>query len=431
MDLPAPARSVEEHRAALLADLAPLAPVATPPADAVGRRLAEPVVAAVALPRFDHAAMDGFAVHASDLAPPAAADAGLPVSGTIGAGVPGPGALERGTAIRIMTGAPVPPGADAVVPFEWTTSVHGRVLVGRPVAAGANIRRAGEDVAAGDEVAAAGAVLAPRTVGLLAATGVGDVLVRPAPRVVVLTTGTELVPAGTPADRLAAGAVHDSTAVALVAELRALGAQARAVGPVGDEPEDFLVALDQAVRDADLVVTTGGISAGDRDVVKAALSGRDGFWFGPVAVRPGRPQGAGSLVVESGGSRRVPVVALPGTPAATYLAFQCFVRPVLALLAGADPVRAGVDVPVEVAAPVRRSPDRTLLLPGTYDAEGRALVLPGHAGHSQRLLARADLVLVVPPGSEDLPAGARIGAIVPAGAGDAAGIRRAAPARGQ
>ncbi|TIC88240.1 molybdopterin molybdotransferase MoeA [Nocardioides sp. GY 10113] len=422
MSDPGRIRSVDEHRAALCRDLAPLTPVALPVADAVGRVLAEPVHARVALPRFDHAAMDGFAVRAADLGAGAGTDAGLPVVGTSGAGLPGPEFLAAGTAIRIMTGAPMPTAADAVVPFEWTQDASGTagvptVRVDRPVPVGANIRRAGEDVAAGVLVAAAGAVLDPRTAGLIAATGTGSVLVHPAPRVAVLTTGTELVGAGADPDHLAAGAVHDSTAVTLVAELRALGAQAHAVGPAGDDPGDFLVRLDQAVRDVDLLITTGGISAGDRDVVKAALAGRDGFWFGPVAVRPGRPQGAGALVVDTGdGGRRVPVIALPGTPAATYLAFQCFVRPVLGLLAGGA---ATVEVQVEVAAPVRRSRDRTLLLPGRYDGDGRAEVLPGHAGHSQRLVAAADLILVVPPGSEDLPAGAKIGAIAPAGAGSA------------
>ncbi|WP_141015416.1 molybdopterin molybdotransferase MoeA [Nocardioides sambongensis] len=424
MTPPGASRAVAEHLSALLDGIGALPAVDLALADAVGRVLAADVEAAVPVPRFDHAAMDGYAVRAADIAPDVTGagagpggpggDVSLPVVAAVGAGAAGPSALEPGAAVRIMTGAPVPPGADTVVPFEATTGEGDRVRLPGDLRAGAHIRRAGEDVAAGETLARAGDPLDPRTAGLLAAAGVARVAARPAPRLVVLTTGSELVPAGTDPAHLAPGAIHDSTAVTLVAEARALGAEVRHRGPVGDDPEAFLVLLHDAVRDADLVVTTGGVSAGDHDVVKAALAGRGGFWFGQVAVRPGRPQGHGVLHVDGEqGRRAVPVVNLPGTPAASYLTFQAFVRPLLAVLSGADP---DVTVPVTLGAPVRRSPDRTLLLPGGRGEDGRAVVLPGHVGHSQRLLARTELVLVVPPGSEELPEGARIGAIVVASA---------------
>lgn len=414
-------RSFDEHRTALLAGIAALPPVTVDLTEAIGSTLAAGVRAAVALPRFDHAAMDGYAVRAAD------APGRLPVVATLEAG-DGPHVLAPGTAVQIMTGAPVPHGADAVVAFEEADRVTdpGGGLVGGEavavgaVAAGAHVRRAAEDVAHGELVAGAGSVLDPRTAGLAAATGVGRVQVHRTPRLVVLTTGAELVPAGTDPAHLREGAVHDSTAVTLLAEARARGFHAVHRGPVGDDPEDFLVLLHEAVREADLVVTTGGVSAGTRDVVKAALRRRTEFWFGPVAVRPGRPQGHGTLTVDGAdgraGRRSVPVITLPGTPSASALTFLAFVVPVLEALAGRTPSVSDV----ELAAPVRRRPDRTVLLAAAHDERGRAVVLPGHVGHSQRLLAAAELVLVVPPGDGEVAEGARIGAIALGRSGPAA-----------
>lgn len=403
-----PLRTFAEHRSSLLAGIAPLPAQRLELTAAIGGVLAADVRAAVALPRFDHAAMDGYALRSAD------APGRLPVVATLEAG-DGPHILAAGTAVRIMTGAPVPTGADAVVAFEEAAGSGTGVEIGA-VAAGAHVRRAGEDVAAGDVVAPAGTVLDPRTAGLAAATGVGSVQVHRTPRLVVLTTGAELVPAGTDADHLAAGAVHDSTAVSLVAEARARGFEVTHRGPVGDDPEDFLVLLHEAVRGADLVVTTGGVSAGTRDVVKDALGRHADFWFGPVAVRPGRPQGHGALSVDGDfGPRRVPVITLPGTPAASTLTFLAFALPVLEALAGRAPAPSGSDgsvgSEVVLGEDVRCRPDRTTLLAGRYDDHRRAVVLPGHVGHSQRLLAAAEVVLVVPPGDGAVPAGARIGAI--------------------
>lgn len=392
---------VEVHLARVLEAVRPLPAVEVDLPAALGRVLAADVTAAVALPRFDHAAMDGFAVRAGDVADAAPErPAVLPVAGTVAAGDTAVPALPPGAALRIMTGAVVPAGADAVVPFEWTDRGD-PVQVRRPVAAGRHIRRAGEDVVRGAAAVPAGTVLAPRHLGLLAAVGRPAVAVRPAPRVAVLATGAELVSGGAdPADP--PGRVPDVNTVALVAAARAAGADATAYGPVADDPDAFLALLATAAAAADLVVTTGGISAGDHDVVKAALresSDPPGVWFGPVAVKPGRPQGAGSVAGPDG--RRVPLVTLPGTPVAAYASFLLFALPALRALAGL-PVQRRRAV---LAAPVAAAPDRTVLLPGTYDAAGRISVLPGHAGHSQRLLAGADALLVVPPGGRLLPEG--------------------------
>lgn len=394
--------SVEDHLGRILALVEPV-PTATVALDgALGTVTAEDVTAAVALPRFDHAAMDGYAVRAIDVAG-ASADApvSLPVVGVIAAGAAWPGPLAPGTALRIMTGAAAPEGADAVVPFEWTDRGD-PVLVSRAAGPGRHLRRAGEDVAAGAVAVPSGRVLAPRHLGLLAAVGRRTVVVRPEPRVAIVSTGAELVAAGARAADIAADAVHDSNTVAIAAAARSVGAAVTTLGPVHDDPAALLARLTVAADLADLVITTGGISAGDHDVVKATLGHRATTWFGPVALRPGRPQGCGTLP-DSNGSE-VPVVCLPGTPVAAYSSFLLFVAPAIRALAGKDPVT----VTAVLAHEVRSDPSRTVLLPGRYDDAGRVAVLPGHAGHSQRLVVDADVLVVVPPGEAPLAAGAAV-----------------------
>lgn len=376
--------SVAEHRARVLAGVEPLAGTETVPlAAALGRRLAADVVATLAVPPFDHSAMDGFAVRTADLVEVPVA---LPVSGVVAAGDE-VAALKEGTAVRIMTGAEVPPGADVVIPFEWTTG-DDPVRIERAAAPGRHIRRAGEDVAAGEVAVAGGARLGPARLGLLTSVGATEVEVRVRPRLAVVSTGAELV----------GGQVPDSNTPTLLAAARAAGADATGFGPAPDDPDRFLAVLAAAAEAADVVVTTGGISAGDHDVVKAALRGRDGFWFGPVAMKPGRPQGCGALV--TGDGRRVPVVTLPGTPIAAYASFLLYVVPLLRTLAGTawEPVTAPLAEAVTAS-------DRTVLLPARHVENGRVAAMPGHAGHSQRLLAAADALLVVPPTGRLVPEG--------------------------
>ena len=393
---------VEEHLARVLGLVDPLPVRLTAIDSARGAVLVRNVVASEALPRFDHAAMDGYAVRAADVGAASADDpVSLPVVGSVAAGARWPHAHESGTALRIMTGAPVPAGADLVVPFEWTDRGD-PVLVHRPAPVGRHIRRAGEDLAAGAVALPAGTVLGPQHLGLLAAVGTTEVPVRTRPRVAVVVTGDELLPPGA---RFGEGAPHspDSNTTALAATASAAGASVVAFGPVPDEPGALLDRLLRATEVADVVVTTGGISAGDHDVVKAALRDQDGFWFGSVAIKPGRPQGCG--VATRPGGRSVPVVCLPGTPVAAYLSFLLFVRPALDRLTGL-PQRPRPRAPL--AAPVPRSPDRTLLLPAAYDDRGRLRQLAGHVGHSQLVLARADAVLVVGPGPGAVPAGEEV-----------------------
>jgi molybdopterin molybdotransferase len=313
----------------------------------------------------------------------------LPVTASVAAG-DAPGDHAPGTATRIMTGAPVPRGADAVVPFEWTDA-GSPVAVRRGAGPAQHIRRAAEEVSAGAVALEAGARLGPVQLAWLVACGVGTVTVRARPRVAVVSTGSELGPAEDPVG------VPDSNAVALTAATEAMGCEVRRYGPVGDDVEAVRAVVAAAACHADLVVTTGGISAGDLDVVKAALRDEAGFWFGHVAVKPGRPQGCG--VLEADG-RRVPVVCLPGTPVAAYSSFLAFVAPALRVLAGGGPRHRTALLAVGVTAS-----DRTVLLPGRYDEVGRVAPLRGHVGHSQRLLLRADALLVVPPFGRVIPAG--------------------------
>ncbi|WP_436698744.1 molybdopterin molybdotransferase MoeA [Nocardioides sp. BYT-33-1] len=378
--------SVADHRARVRAGVAPLTRAEILPlGDARGRILAADVVADRSVPPFDHAAMDGFAVRAGEVAEPPVE---LPVAGVVAAGDTEPAALPAGAAYRIMTGAPVPPGADLVVPFEWTSGTD-PVRILRTAGPGRHVRREGEDVRVGEVALTAGTRLDAAQIALLTSVGAVDVAVRPRPRLGVIATGAELV----------GGQVPDSNTPMLLAAGRAAGAVATAHGPAPDEPDAFRAVLAATAEVSDLVVTTGGISAGDHDVVKAALRDDDGFWFGPVALKPGRPQGFGCVRASDG--RRVPVLTLPGTPIAAYAAFLLFGREALARLAGAPAARPR---PARLGVPVAAG-DRTVVLPGRYDENGQVVPLPGHAGHSQRLLAQAEVLIVVPPAGCELAAG--------------------------
>ncbi|TIC79746.1 molybdopterin molybdotransferase MoeA [Nocardioides sp. GY 10113] len=293
--------------------------------DALGRVLAEPVTAPEALPSFDNSAMDGYAVRARDIAgasPDSPVD--LPVAADIPAGA-ARGALEPGTAHRIMTGAPVPTGADAVVEVEETDGGTERVRIRAARAAGSFVRAAGSDVAVGQEVVAAGTLLGAAQLGALAALGVREVLVRRRPRVLLVSTGSELA-----ADPLPeSGQIRDSNSAMLAAAVADAGGEALRRRWVADDVPAFLDSLEESLAahaPIDLVITSGGVSAGAYEVVKEALAPR-GVAFGKVAMQPGMPQGAGSFA-------GTPVVCLPGNPVSALTSFEVFVRPALRRLLG-------------------------------------------------------------------------------------------------
>jgi molybdopterin molybdotransferase len=380
---------VEFLQSRILEAISPLGDFPQPLMDALGLATAEDVVADLPLPTFDNSAMDGYAVVQSDTVG-AAEDAPveLPVVGEIGAGRAGLLAMSPGTAVKIMTGAPVPAGADAVVPYEWTDRGVARVRIDRAPEPGQHIRRAGEDVSEGDLLVEDGTVLGPRQLGLLAAVGRGTVRSRPRPRVVVISTGSELREAGTP---LGHDGIYDGNSFLLAAAARSVGAIAYRVGIVPDEPRAFMDALsDQLVR-ADMVITSGGVSQGDFDVVKEALSPLGSVWFGPVMMQPGKPQGFGVV-----GEDDVPIFALPGNPVSSYVSFQVFVLPALRKMMGKLPfVRPTVKA--RLTHPVRSPEGRRQYVRATFDVEnGTVTPVGGHGSHLIGDLANADCLAVVP-----------------------------------
>lgn len=393
--------SVEEHLSRCLAAVGPLPVEQVPLLLARGRTLAQDVASPVALPGFDNSSMDGFGVRAADVAG-ARADAPvvLPVAGEAAAGSSRPAALVPGGAVRIMTGAPLPEGADAVVPVEWTGGwAEGETVTVRQAPdAGSHVRRAGEDVGVGEVVARAGTVLTSRHLALLAAIGCPRVPVHRAPRVAVLSSGSELVPPDRP---LGFGQVHDSNGYGLAAAAEALGASARYLGIVRDDAAAVRAALEEAAASADLVLTSGGVSAGVYDTVKEVLTAVGTVRFDRVAMQPGMPQGFGTL-----GAAGTPIFTLPGNPVSSMVSFEVFVRPVVRALAGVSSPAQRPEV-VAVAAtgwssPRGRRQFARAVLEGHRDGGGAGRGLPvvrpvgGQGSHLVADLASATCLAVVP-----------------------------------
>jgi len=319
--------SIEDHIADCLALVAPLSAIEVPLLEALGCVLTADVVAQAPLPGFDNSGMDGYAVRAQDVTGAApGSPVRLPVTGDVFAGAAGSARLAPGTAMRIMTGAVVPDGADSVVPVENTDGGLAEVEIRAAVAAGRHVRRAGDDVETGDTVLRAGTRLNPRQLALLAAVGRTRVQVHPRPRVVVLSTGSEVVEPGQPLQR---GQLYDSNGIGLVAAAQELGARAERVGIIDDEPRAVRAAVEDQVGRADVIITSGGVSMGAADIVKAVLGEIGDVTFRNVAVQPGGPQGLGTL-----GEERVPVFCLPGNPVSALVSFEIFVRPALRAMLG-------------------------------------------------------------------------------------------------
>jgi molybdopterin molybdotransferase len=383
--------SVEAHRERILTTIDPLPAFDQPLMEAFGLAAAEDVHASVALPGFDNSAMDGYAVAHADVASASPeSPVHLPVVGEIGAGQASLLAMSPGTAVKIMTGAPVPAGADSVVPYEWTDRGVAQVVISRAPERGQHVRPRGQDVTEGDLLVGAGTVLGPRQIGLLAAVGRPSVRSRPRPRVVVMSTGSEL---RDPGSSLGRDSIYDGNSFLLAAAARQAGAVAYRVGIVPDEPQAFLNALhDQLVR-ADLVVTSGGVSMGDYDVVKEALRPLGSVWFGSVAMQPGKPQGFGTV-----GEDDLPIVTLPGNPVSAYISFEQFVLPAIRKLMGRTPyTRPQADAMLTHGL---ASPEgRRMFARGTLSiVDGRLAVTPvGPQGsHMIGDLAESDALIVVP-----------------------------------
>jgi molybdopterin molybdotransferase len=392
-------RSVDEHRAVVAALLTPMPVEDVPIGQARGRVLAADVIANVALPSFDNSAMDGYAVRAADIA---GAPVELPVAADIPAGRTDVPPLHPGTAHRIMTGAPLPAGADAVVPVEDTDGGLDRVRFAAAPAPGAHVRRAGEDVRTGDVVLTAGTVLGAPQIGVAAAVGSATVPVRRRPRVLVLSTGSELVAAGTP---LRPGQIYESNGPMLAAAVEDAGGSAELLRFVPDDVEEFLGRLRDRMTDGavDLLLTSGGVSAGAYEVVKDAFTGR-GVEFVKVSMQPGGPQGAGR-VAELGGTG---VVTLPGNPVSSHVSFEVFVRPALRAALG-HPYPDRPIVTATLGEHWTSPPGRRQFRRGVLDAvTGTVRELGGPASHLLGALARAECLIVVPEDATELPAGTRV-----------------------
>ncbi|WP_245886530.1 gephyrin-like molybdotransferase Glp [Kineococcus xinjiangensis] len=402
---PAELVTVAEHRRACLDLVQPLAPLEASLLDALGCVLAEDVVATRPLPAFDNSAMDGYAVRVADVAEATpASPVRLPVVADLAAGSAESMRLAPGSAVRIMTGAPVPPNTGAVVPVEWTDGGVASVEVRHCPAEGQHIRRAGEDAAAGVVVVEAGTRLQPRHVAVLAAVGRARVRVRPRPRVVVISTGSEVVE---PGQSLGPGQLHDANGFGLTAAALDLGAQAYRVGVVRDDPAELRRTLEDQLVRADVIVTSGGVSAGAYDVVKEVLHRTGSVGFCGVAMQPGMPQGAGTL-----GEDRTPLLALPGNPVSAFVSFEVFVRPVLRRLLGEDPEAPDPQRPRvrALAAAAWRSPagkEQYVRARWWRDGDGALRVEPvsGAGSHLVTALARADCLAVVPVGVDGVEVG--------------------------
>lgn len=391
-------RSVDEHRRVVADLITPRAAVAMALTDALGLVLATDVVAPLSLPGFDNSAMDGYAVIADDIA-----GAGpdkpvrLPVAEDIPAGRTDALTLKPGTAHRIMTGAPVPAAATAVVPVEATDGATDTVAIRASAKHGQHIRRAGEDVTAGTTVLRAGQVVTPAVLGLAAALGLGELNVIPRQRVLVMSTGSELVGPGVP---LKPGQIYESNAVMLAAAARDAGAQVSTAPMSSDDVDEFRAVLDRHAAEADLIITTGGVSAGAYEVVKDALSAA-GVEFVKVAMQPGMPQGSGRIA-------DTPIITLPGNPVSALVSFEVFIR---------SPLRAAMGLPhpqrprltAELTEDLTSPSGKRQFRRGVLDAERGTVTSYGPpASHHLRWLASANCLLEIDEDVVELAAGSRV-----------------------
>lgn len=379
--------SFEEH-AAHIASLVPAPGVeAVALDDALDRVTAEAVLSPVDLPLFRNSQMDGFAVRAADVAH---APVSLPVAGEVAARPSDPPPLRPGTAVRIMTGAIVPEGADAVIPVEDTLADTTSVSISRGRAAGEYVRERGSDVRVGDELLPAGQRLASRHLAVLAAAGLTAVAVRTRLSVAIITTGSELIePGATPA----LGQVFDSNGTALAAAVRAAGARVHSRAHVTDDRRAMERALDAASA-ADLIVTSGGISAGDYEVVRETLDPH-GARVGHVAMQPGGPQATAAW-------KGTPVICFPGNPVSTQLSFEVFLAPLLRQTSG---LPAAVREPRVLEEPVRSVAGKRQFLRGRALEGGRVALVGGASSHLVAGLAASDLLVIVPEQITELAAG--------------------------
>jgi molybdopterin molybdotransferase len=386
-----PSISVDEHLARILEALEPLDAVTIPIADALGRTLAVDTFARVNVPGFDNSAMDGYAVRRSDVQS-ATADAPvqLRVMGDIPAGSGSNPPLDAGQAARIMTGAPVPDDADSIVPVESTDAGTTTVTISQAPEPSAFVRRIGSDIRQGELVLPAGRTLRATDLAAATAAGLAELAVRPAPRVGILSTGDEL---RMPGETLERGQIHDSNSVLLAAAVTEAGGVPVLFGAVPDDNDLLYETFERMADRVDLFVTSGGVSVGAYDVVKAVLQPL-GVWFGPVRMQPGKPQGFGRWVDGT------PVFTLPGNPVSVFVSFEAFVRPALLALQGRTAThRASIRATAgsSWSSPAGRAQYMPAVLSET--SAGPVVNPASHGGSGSHLvtsLARANALAIVP-----------------------------------
>jgi len=395
---------LEDAQRTVLEACPPLAAVTTPATDALGLVLAEDVVAGEDVPPFPNSAVDGYAVLSADLADPPAE---LRVVGETAAGAPPfDRTVRRGEAVRVMTGAPLPPGVDAVAMVEDSEEVDGGLVrLARALPAGAAVRDVGEDVRAGDLVFSAGAVVRPAVLGVLASINARQIRVVPAARVAVLSTGDELVTDGSP---LGPGQIRESNATMLAPLLAEAGCVVDNLGVVPDDEAALESVLRDAAATCDAVVTSGGVSMGDYDVVKAVLAKIADMHWMQIAIKPAKPFAFGIL-------DGTPLFGLPGNPVSSLVSFELLARPALRRMMGhghvARPSLVGI-----TDVDLRRQPDgkvHFMRVNGGFADDGRYHVSPVGAQGSHQLAATAlaDALAVVPDG-EGIPAGAEVAVLM-------------------
>ena len=390
-----------EAREAVLSQIQPLPPIELPLTDAYGCVTAADVAAAVDLPEFASSGMDGYALRAADVtAASPEQPAELKVVGRAMIGQHPEATVGMGEAVKIATGAPIPGGADAVVPVENTEGENGLVRVFEAVDEGRHVRPQGEDVRIGDVLVPAGKRIGAPEIGLLANAGVPHPLVHPRPRVIVFSTGDELVP---PTETPSFGQVRDANAYTLFGALREAGAMPVMAGIVRDDPEQLKEAVLSYEIQADAFVSSGGVSVGERDVVKAAFYRHGDVSFSKVAMQPGMPQGFGFLEGK-------PFFGLPGNPVSVFVSFEMFVRPAILKMMG----RANLGRP-EVSAILRDAiegpTDKSVFIRVhvARGAEGWTATPTGGRGSNLiSTVARANGLAVLPPGVGSIDAGERV-----------------------
>ena len=375
---------LEEVRDLVLGTVSRLDPETVPLDRALGRVLADPVVSPQDVPHFANSAMDGYAVRAADVASPGAS---LDVAGEVPAGGVASVEVGEGQTLKIMTGAPVPGGADAVVRVEDTEESGGKVRIRAAVSAGSHIRVPGGDLKRGTEVFPAGTRLSATHVGVLATIGITRPVVSRVPRVAVISTGDELAPAET--EDLGPGMIRDSNRPMLLAMISESGAETLDLGAITDDADLLRAAVGRAAVEADAIVTSGGVSMGDYDMIKTVLGTETGVDLLEVAMKPGKPFGFGPV----GGK---PLFGLPGNPVSVLVSFEQLVRPALLAMQGAlailRPRLAGIAGERMESDPAKVEFVRARLEEGTVVKTG------GQGSHILSGAAMADFFAVLPVG---------------------------------